>query len=236
MSNKINTELANEQLERISKIIKKYNLQEDLVDNDVKNIYEKSSSFNFGNDTSLISQLLYSINIDPLNYLDKVPRDFLFKCDSLVNFVIPNNVISIGHYAFYGCTKLINIVIPDSVTSIGDYAFRDCKRLTSVLIPGSTTSISICAFNNCESLTSVTIGNGVKNINYMAFSNCSRLTSVVIPDSVTSIKHESFKGCDKLNSVTYLGTIANWNKISIYDDTFPKNLKEIKCKDGVINL
>lgn len=34
-------------------------------------------------------------------------------------FVVPNEVTSIGEYAFSGCNSLINIDIPKGVTSIG---------------------------------------------------------------------------------------------------------------------
>ena len=35
-------------------------------------------------------------------------------------------VESIGNSAFYKCTSLTSITIPNNVTSIGIYAFRDC--------------------------------------------------------------------------------------------------------------
>ena len=43
-------------------------------------------------------------------------------------------------------------VIPDNVTSIGNYAFQDCTSLESITIPDSVTSIGACAFHGCTSL------------------------------------------------------------------------------------
>ena len=51
----------------------------------------------------------------------------------VTDFDIPNNVTSIGRYAFGGCTSLTSVTIPNSVTSIGDEAFRNCSGLTSVI-------------------------------------------------------------------------------------------------------
>lgn len=49
------------------------------------------------------------------------------------DLTIPNNVHSIGNYAFIGCSDLITLAIPNSVTSIGDEAFYGCKNLTSII-------------------------------------------------------------------------------------------------------
>ena len=43
--------------------------------------------------------------------------------------------ISVGNFAFRGCASLTNITIPDNVTSIGYYAFK-CDSLVSVTFEG----------------------------------------------------------------------------------------------------
>ena len=68
---------------------------------------------------------------------------------------IPNDVISIGDYAFYGCTNLTNVTIPDGITSIGDYAFYGCTNLTTVTIPSTVTSIGKDAFAECPKLSEI---------------------------------------------------------------------------------
>ena len=47
-------------------------------------------------------------------------------------YIIPNNVATIGNYAFLDCTALTSISIPESVTAIGNSAFRGCIGLTSI--------------------------------------------------------------------------------------------------------
>ena len=118
------------------------------------------------------------------------------------DLIIPNNVTSIGSYAFLGCCGLTSITIPNSVTSIGYGAFYGCDGLTSITIPNSVTSVSGCTFMECSGLTSVTIGNGVTTISGDAFANCTGLTSIIIPNNVTTISDLAFSGCSGLTSVT----------------------------------
>ena len=66
--------------------------------------------------------------------------------------IIPNNITSIGYYAFSECTSLINVTIPNNVTSISKYAFYKCSSLTNITIPDSVTSIGSYAFRECNCL------------------------------------------------------------------------------------
>ena len=70
------------------------------------------------------------------------------------NTIIPNFVISIGTWAFFGCHGLTSVAIPNSVTSIGEAAFSGCDGLTSVTIPNSVTSIGNEAFY-CDNIVDI---------------------------------------------------------------------------------
>ena len=50
----------------------------------------------------------------------------------ITELIIPNNVITIGSYAFEYCSSLTSVTIGDGVTSIGDYAFYNCSSLTEI--------------------------------------------------------------------------------------------------------
>ena len=102
----------------------------------------------------------YDNDSNPLYYA----HNLYLNGELVTDLVIPNDVTSIGKWAFYGCNSLTSVTIPDSVTSIGDSAFSKCSSLTSINIPDGVTSIGKNAFQYCSSLTSVTIPDRVTSI------------------------------------------------------------------------
>jgi uncharacterized repeat protein (TIGR02543 family) len=94
------------------------------------------------------------------------------------NTIIPNDILTIGRYAFCGCHLLDAISIPNSVINIEQRAFIDCPNLLSLTIPNSVTTIGSYAFGDCSSLASITIPDGVTSIGDLAFYNCTSLTSI----------------------------------------------------------
>ena len=156
-------------------------------------------------------------------------------CTSLTTIEIPESVTSIGSSAFDECTSLTTIKIPESVTSIGDSAFSRCRSLTTIKIPESVTSIGNHAFGECTSLTNIEIPKSVTSIGGSAFKNCINLTTIKIPESVTSIEVYAFYHCPNLTTVNYMGTIEQWNSISVDHDNYNLTSAKIICTDGVIN-
>ena len=143
--------------------------------------------------------------------------DYAFTgCSGLTSVTIPNSVMSIGNHAFLACSGLTSVTIPNSVTSIGWYAFAGCSGLTSVTIPNSVTSIS-GAFAGCSGLTSVTIPNSLTNIGEDAFESCSGLTSVTIPNSLTNIGEDAFYRCSGLTSVTIPNSVTSIGECAFQD-------------------
>ena len=104
--------------------------------------------------------------------VQRIPKYFAYKLDSLTSIIIPESVTSIGGSAFAYC-DLTSVTIGNNVTAIGNYAFYNCDSLTSITIPNSVTSIGQSAFEDCSSLTSVTIGNRVTSIGWYTFRGCS---------------------------------------------------------------
>ena len=76
--------------------------------------------------------------------------------NEIKEILIPNDVESIGSYAFYGCSGLTSIIIPKSISYIGSEAFAKCYYLSSINIPESVETIEVGAFDGCK-FTSVTV-------------------------------------------------------------------------------
>ena len=153
------------------------------IPNSVINIGDNA----FSGCTGLTSVKINSGAIVSKNYgYDKSSKSYIslrnIFGEQVTEYVIGNEVASIGDYAFYKCTNLTSITIPNSVTSIGNNAFYGCDALISVAIPNSVTSIGEGAFVLCTALTSVVIPNGVKEIGYYAFSGCTGLTYIKVSD------------------------------------------------------
>ena len=59
---------------------------------------------------------------------------------------LPNELTSIGNYAFNDCSNLASITFNENLESIGSYSFYKCKALKSIYLPNSITSIGDKAF------------------------------------------------------------------------------------------
>lgn len=156
---------------------------------------------------------------------------------------LPDNLISIGSYAFYMNQSFRSIDIPDSVTEISNYAFNNCG-IKSLTIPANVTSIGEYAFamnsflqtvtfkeeskltylgkgafDYCRSLDSIKLPSGVTVINNDVFSDCAKLETFTITDGVTSIENKAFRWCENLTTVTIPKSVNSIGKDVFYGCT-----------------
>lgn len=207
-------------------------IQEALQKSDLDIVYDTLPS----NLVSQFTQLMASLNIDPLNYLEYIPDDFLANT-SLKSINIPDHIKEIGDSAFSDCSYLEYITIPDSVTSIDNSVFYNCSNLKSITIPDKVTRIYSFTFYNCSSLKSITISGDIRTIDNYAFRGCSDLTSVTMSNRVKHIGNWAFKNCISLTSINYTGTKDQWSKIKLEDEWDENSpIKTIHCTDGDITL
>ncbi len=124
-------EIVNEYKEELKEIIIKF--KKELNNNNFKVIYDGIYGLEM---TPAFTALLLKNNINPLEYMGEVPKYFAYGLD-IEEIVIPDNITSIGSYAFDGCSKLSSITIGNSVTSIGSAAFLHCNKLKDIYYEGS---------------------------------------------------------------------------------------------------
>ena len=150
------------------------------------------------------------------------------------SIVIPQNVTSIGAYAFYGYRKLSSITFSGNVKEIGEDAFTYCG-VESIYIEDLAAWCSI-DFANADAnpmnrevdlyiqgvkCTHIVIRSGITSIADWAFYNSS-ITSVTIPEGVTRIGSGSFSNCLYLDSINIPSSLKEINSgafISSYIDS-----------------
>lgn len=169
--------------------------------------------------------------------------DYAFRdCTKLNKINIPNSVTSINFCAFKDCRQLTSVTInkesklqkidalafagceidsiylPYGLSYIGSCAFESCKELKSIDIPDSVTWLGDAVFNKCSSLEYVKLPKYLENIPSCTFSKCTNLTTVVLPESLKGISNSVFSECTNLKKIILLGTLEQWNNVSIQSD------------------
>lgn len=122
---------------------------------------------------------LHKIGINPLKYLGYVPEYFLYNSGTVQNIEIPNKVVGIRPFSFYGCTNLVNVDMSENIRIIGDEAFSECKSLQSIVLPDSIEQIGRRAFSDCDNLKSITIGSSINKLAPYCFSACPNLETII---------------------------------------------------------
>ena len=184
---------------------------------------------------------LTTVNIG--DSVQRIPANFVSGCSGLTEITIPENVTTIGNYAFYYCTGLpSSLTIPKNVTSIGDAAFVGCglttlnfnaincqdftnnnyygsdcpfdTTLTTVNIGDSVQRIPANFARNCGELTSIEFPVNIHTIGGNAFDGCKSLTSITIPEMVDTIYSGAFANCDSLTTLNF--NAVNCNMVGTY--------------------
>ena len=185
-------------------------IQQAINNNEWGEVYENAN--NYSNlVTSELTQLLISIGIDPLAYMDYVPRFYLYG-SKITNFKIPDNIKTIKFMAFAYCNNLKSMAFPTNLEVIDDGVFYNCELLDNIIIPGNVKIIEEDAFRYCDSLKNVTIERGVQEIG-----------------------RNTFGACPHLQYITYTGTIEDLKKMNIDFSNLLDSIN-IKCIDGEIGL
>ncbi len=167
--------------------------------------------------------------------------------EQLEEVVIHDVVSSIGMWAFgnnYGMERItVSSNNPYYCSVDGVLYDKDITQLLvcpkgkrgTLSIPASVNSLQRDCCTNCHSLTEVILPDGLTEIGFQAFSDCFALESVTIPADVSAVRGYAFYGCGNLEDVYFLGTIAEWNAISVENGNDPLLNSLIHCSDGLID-
>ncbi|MCR5349546.1 MAG: leucine-rich repeat domain-containing protein [Acholeplasmatales bacterium] len=125
------------------------------------------------------------------------------------NIILPDS-ISGSKYGIANSTfsysNIDSITIPDNVTSIGAYAFSDCS-VKNIVLGNGIDIIAKNAFGYCTNLTSITIPNSVKTIKSDAFTRCENLMQVTLGENVTTIENYAFNNCESIREIYNLSSL-----------------------------
>ena len=187
---------------------------------------------------AFLTEALLDADIDPLDYLTKIPKYYgqqvsRFKtldipdqitvidenafsmCSALTEVTLPESLLAIRNAAFYSCNKLEKINIPKSCLFLGASAFQ-YSALKSIELP-SISSVFQSTFNGCTNLVEVRFGDNISSIEQLAFKGCTSLTKVDLPKKLEILGSRAFAGCTNLQVVTIPQTLRYTSR-SIFDD------------------
>lgn len=99
---------------------------------------------------NLTLTLIFFADMNPFDYLDKIPDAMFGGAMELESVGIPNGFTEISKHMFAGCENLKTVNIPNSVKTIKAGAFLGCKNLSEIYIPESVTRIERGAFEGCD--------------------------------------------------------------------------------------
>lgn len=167
-------------------------------------------------------------------------------------YILGEEVKSIGEFAFSECPNLTKVHLSNGLTSIGVFAFNWCSHLAEINIPSSVTSIERSSFYGCSSLSKVEINSntlvnfGSSLLNYFGFANefilgeevtsignhafaGTSAISINIPGGVTSIGDHAFYNCKKLSSINIPNNVASIGEKAFFGCT---GLVSIQVESG----
>lgn len=134
---------------------------------------------------------------------------------------LPEEITSIGDYAFYQCKNLALTKLPNKIKSIGSYAFHSCTNLALTSLSSSLTSIADSAFRDCINLSITSLPIGLTVIRNYAFYNCKKLTEITFEGSITLIERNSFYNCGSLAKIVFpnVTTIPRLENTNAFNNT-----------------
>ena len=173
------------------------------------------------------SMVIKGIYSNPIYYAKHI---YDTNNQEITDLVIPEDITSIGDYAFCRCEGLKSVTFHDKMTYLGANSFYSCTGLTNVEIPASIKTINEGAFMRCSNLASVTIPEGIETIGFDAFTY-SGLKTLTLPSTIRDMM-QSFVSCEQLETLTLTDGITELDGSFYYCHA----LKEVRIPGSIKKL
>ena len=144
---------------------------------------------------SNFGSILKSLDINPLEKLERVPHWYQYNSQNIYGETIPDHIKAIGSNAYDNCKNLRQIDL-GKTTFIASYAFMN-SGLEKIHIPATCMQVGMAAFMNCKDLTEIIIEEGVENISSRAFKFIGA-KEIRLPSSITFLGNSIFNATTKL--------------------------------------
>ena len=122
---------TDERFEEIIKFLNRPNIKSYVADENLDAVYGQNKV----NLTSLLTEYLESVGVDPLDYVTRI-IPFMYEGCQHTKLVVPETVTKIQPYAFGG--KLEYIEILNDTCDISDYAFDNLDDWVKIYCRGET--------------------------------------------------------------------------------------------------
>lgn len=139
--------------------------------------------------------------------INNIPKFTSLLLEANIN---PLNYMSYIPPYFLLKTYVQNITIPSHIEKILHQSFYNCSNLEEIILPDSIKTIGMDAFCLCKNLKYIELNKNIQLIGHCAFKDISTNAKII-----------------------YKGTKEEFDKISIYNDSFEYPAK-ISCLDGEI--
>lgn len=186
------------------------------------------------------------------DFVESIPEFGFMGCTELRSIRF-NQCKTIEKKAFSACYSLSNVCLP-KVESVGESAFEACSSLTSISLPEckivkdsgfvTCSSLANVLLPKCEilekysfalsSLIEITLPK-IVTIKSKAFNGANSIVKLTLGDTLTTIESKACETLTNLKVIEFLGTKAQWDKISIAPDAFPQQIY-VHCLDQTFKL
>lgn len=165
--------------------------------------------------------------------IEEIDNEGFYKCDKLVDIVVPGSVDRVLTRAFHQCPNLKSVVFQEGIKEIRKAPFDYTNNIEKVVFPASAKVVPECFCSHQRHLKELIINDGVETIEEKAFYFCDALEEITLPDSVKSIGQEAFAYCDNLVKVNLGSNLENIGESCFQGNEYLTNINIGKNVEGL---